>query len=137
MLMPKRSKYRKEQRWKFSGEATRCTKVEFGEYGIIATEACLVTNRQIEAARRTIARSLKRIGKIWIRIFPAIPYTKKPLETRMGNGKGNVEYYVALVKPGTVLFEVAGIDSKEAERAFWLAGQKLPIKSKMIVRDKM
>jgi len=134
--MPKRTKYRKLQRgWHFSGEATRCNKVEFGEYGIIATESHLITNRQIEAARRTIARSLKRIGKIWIRIFPDIPYTKKPLETRMGNGKGNVEYYVSLVKPGTVLFEVAGIESADAEKAFWLAGQKLPIKTKMIKRD--
>jgi large subunit ribosomal protein L16 len=137
MLMPKRTKYRKGQRWNFSGEATRCTKVEFGEYGIIATEPCLITNRQIEAARRTIARSLKRVGKIWIRIFPDIPYTKKPLETRMGNGKGNVEYYVAMVKPGTVMFEVAGIEAKDAEKAFWLAGQKLPIKVRMINRDSM
>jgi large subunit ribosomal protein L16 len=135
MLMPKRTKYRKQQRWSFHGEATKGNSVEFGEYGMIALEPILVTNRQIEAARRTIARALKRVGKIWIRIFPAIPYTKKPLETRMGNGKGNVEYYVAKVKPGTVLFEVAGIDAKEAERAFWLAGQKLPIKTKFIVRD--
>jgi large subunit ribosomal protein L16 len=135
MLMPKRTKYRKQQRWTFHGEAQKCNKVEFGEYGIIATEPSLITNRQIEAARRTIARSLKRVGKIWIRIFPDIPYTKKPLETRMGNGKGNVEYYVAKVKPGTVLFEVAGINSADAEKAFWLAGQKLPIKTKYIVRD--
>ena len=135
MLMPKKTKHRKQQRWKFNRKATRGNKVSFGEFGIIALESKLITNRQIEAARRTITRTLKRLGKVWIRIFPDRPYTKKPAETRMGNGKGNLEYYVALVKPGTVLFEVSGVNEELAKEAFWLAGQKFPIATKMIKRE--
>jgi large subunit ribosomal protein L16 len=135
MLMPKRTKYRKEQRWNFKGKAQRGNKVSFGDYGLVALEPKLITNRQIEATRRTITKALKRSGKVWIRIFPDRPYTKKPAETRMGNGKGNVEYYVCLVRPGLVLFEVSGVDEALANKAFWLATQKLPIKTKVIKRD--
>ena len=137
MLMPKKTKYRKQQRWNFSGKAARGNKISFGDFGIISLESKLITNRQIEAARRTITRTLKRIGKVWIRVFPDIPYTKKPAETRMGNGKGNLEYYVAMVKPGTVLFEISGVAENLAEKAFWLAGQKFPIATKMIKRDSL
>jgi large subunit ribosomal protein L16 len=135
MLMPKKTKYRKGQRWRFKGHANRGNKVAFGDYGMLALEPKLITNRQIEAARRTITRTLKREGKVWIRIFPDIPYTKKPLETRMGNGKGNVEFYVAHVKPGLILFEVSGVAVEVATKAFWLAGQKLPIATKMVTRE--
>jgi large subunit ribosomal protein L16 len=135
MLMPKKTKFRKGQRWRFSGKAQRGNKVEFGEYGMVALEPKLITNRQIEATRRTITRTLKRNGKVWIRIFPDVPYTKKPAEVRMGNGKGNLEYYVAKVKPGIVLFEISGVDEGLASKAFWLAKQKLPIDTKMIKRD--
>ena len=135
MMMPKKTKFRKGQRWDFSGKASRGNEVEFGEFGMVALEAKLLTNRQIEASRRTITRTLKREGKVWIRIFPDIPYTKKPSETRMGNGKGNLEYYVAMVKPGTVLFEISGVGKDIAEKAFWLAKQKLPISTKLIERE--
>ena len=136
MLMPKKTKYRKTQRgWDFSGTATRGNKVSFGDFGMVALGSKLITNRQIEAARRTITRSLKREGKIWIRVFPDKPYTKKPAETRMGNGKGNVEYYVVPVKPGMVLFEVSGVSESIAKQAFLLARQKFPIATKMIKRD--
>lgn len=135
MLMPKRTKYRKAQRWRFKGTASRGNRVVFGEFGLVATEGMLLTNRQIEAARRTITRTLKRQGKIWITVFPDVPYTKKPAETRQGNGKGNLEYYVAKVLPGKVLFEVSGVNAELAKEAFWLAGQKLPIATKMIERE--
>lgn len=135
MLMPKKTKYRKAQRGTFRKKAKRGTNVSFGEYGMIALEKKLITNRQIEATRRTITRTLKRIGKVWITIFPDRPYTKKPAETRMGNGKGNIEYYVAKVEPGRVLFEVSGCSEEVAKKAFWLAGQKLPIATKMIKRN--
>ena len=136
MLMPKKTKYRKTQRgWDLSGIATRGNKVSFGDYGMISLGSKLITNRQIEAARRTITRTLKREGKIWIRVFPDKPYTKKPAETRMGNGKGNVEYYVVPVKPGMVLFEVSGVSESIAKEAFLLARQKFPIATKMIKRD--
>lgn len=135
MLMPKKTKYRKAQRWRFKGKAGRGNKVVFGDYGIIATEGKLLTNRQIEAARRTITRTMKRQGKIWIVVFPNVPYTKKPAETRMGNGKGNLEYYVAKVLPGHVLFEISGVSEEVAKEAFWLAGQKLPIGTKMIKKE--
>jgi large subunit ribosomal protein L16 len=136
MLMPKRTKYRKTQRgWNLHGKATKGNKVSFGEYGMVSLGSKLITNRQIEAARRTITRALKREGKIWIRIFPDKPYTKKPAETRMGNGKGNVEYYVVPVKPGLVLFEISGVNEKTAQKAFLLARQKFPIPTKMIKRD--
>ena len=135
MLMPKKTKYRKTNRWRFSGESCRGKTVCFGDFGMVALGAKLITSRQIEAARRTITRTLKREGKVWIRIFPDRPYTKKPAETRMGNGKGNIEYYVSLVRPGLVLFEISGVSEVLAEKAFWLAKQKLPISTKMIKRD--
>lgn len=135
MLMPKRQKFRKQQRWRFKGVAHRGNKVVFGDFGMMALEPKLITNRQIEATRRTISRSLKRAGNIWITVYPDIPYTKKPAETRMGNGKGNVEYYVAKVLPGKVLFEISGVSEEIATKAFWLAGQKLPIKTKLVRRE--
>ena len=135
MLMPKRTKYRKGQRWRFDGEATRGNRVVFGEFGLMALEPKLITNRQIEATRKVISRTLKRVGKMWITVFPDIPYTKKPAETRMGNGKGNLEYYVAKVLPGKVLFEISGISESEAAKVLWLAGQKMPIKTKMVKRE--
>ncbi|MBR6200875.1 MAG: 50S ribosomal protein L16 [Spirochaetales bacterium] len=135
MLMPKRMKYRKLQRWRFKGEAHRGNKVVFGDYGLMALEPKLITNRQIEATRRTITRTLKRQGNIWITVFPDVPYTKKPAETRQGNGKGNVEYYVAKVLPGKILFEISGVPEEVAQQAFWLAGQKLPIATKLVKRE--
>lgn len=135
MLMPKKTKFRKGQRWKFSGKATRGNKVVFGDFGLMALEPKLITNRQIEATRRTITRTLKRTGKTWITVFPDIPYTKKPSETRQGNGKGNLEYYVAKVLPGKVMFEISGVPEELARKALWLAGQKLPIATKMVKRE--
>lgn len=135
MLMPKKTKFRKGQRWKFSGKATRGNKVVFGDFGLMALEPKLITNRQIEATRRTITRTLKRTGKTWITVFPDVPYTKKPSETRQGNGKGNLEYYVAKVLPGKVLFEISGVPEELARKALWLAGQKLPIATKMVKRE--
>jgi large subunit ribosomal protein L16 len=135
MLMPKRTKYRKGRRWNFKGEASRGNRVVFGDFGLMALEPKLITARQIESARRTISRTLKRVGKVWITVFPDIPYTKKPAETRMGNGKGNLEFYVAKVLPGKILFEISGISEEEAKKVFWLTGQKLPIATKMVKRD--
>lgn len=135
MLMPKRTKYRKGQRWKFKGKVSRGNRVVFGEYGLMALEPKLITNRQIEATRRTITRTLKRVGKTWITVFPSTPYTKKPAETRQGNGKGNLEHYVAHVLPGKILFEISGVSEELARKAFWLAGQKLPIKTKLVKRE--
>lgn len=135
MLMPKRTKFRKQQRWRFKGESHKGNKVVFGDYGLMALEGKLITNRQIEATRRTITRSLKRSGNLWITIFPDIPYTKKPAETRQGNGKGNVEYYVAKVLPGKIMFEISGVSEEVAREAFWLASQKLPIKTKLVKRE--
>jgi large subunit ribosomal protein L16 len=135
MLMPKRTKYRKGRRWNFSGKATRGNEVVFGDFGLMALEPKLITARQIEATRRTISRVLKRVGKMWITIYPDIPYTKKPAETRMGNGKGNLEYYVAKVLPGKIMFEISGISEEEAKKVFILAGHKLPISTKMVKRE--
>ena len=134
MLSPKRTKYRKKQRGRIRGKATRLNTISFGEYGLISTEPKWLTNRQIEAARVALTRHIKRGGKVWIRIFPDMPYTKKPAETRMGKGKGNPEYWVAVIKPGTVLFEVAGVSSEMAEQGMRLAGTKLPIKTKFVKR---
>lgn len=134
MLSPKRTKYRKQmRRWK-NREATRCNKISFGDFGLIALEAKWVTNRQIEAARIAMTRHIKRGGKVWIRLFPDKPYTKKPAETRMGKGKGNPEYWVATVQKGMVMFEIGGIDKELAESAIRLAGNKLPIKTKFVMR---
>ncbi|GHT96616.1 50S ribosomal protein L16 [Spirochaetia bacterium] len=135
MLSPKRVKYRKVQRGNMPGNATRCNSVVFGDYALVAMDRMWITNRQIEAARIAMNRHVKRGGKLWIRIFPDKPYSKKPAETRMGKGKGAPEYWVAVVKPGTVMFELGGIDKSLAEEAMTLAGSKLPIKTKFVVRS--
>ena len=129
MLQPKRTKFRKQQKGRNRGIATRGNKVSFGEFGLKSIECGRITSRQIESARRTIARCVKRAGKMWIRIFPDKPITKKPLEVRQGSGKGNVEFYVALVQPGRVLFEMEGVSKEVAQRAFELAAAKLPVKT--------
>jgi large subunit ribosomal protein L16 len=134
MLMPKRVKYRKQMRGRMRGKAYRGSTVAFGEYGLQATEPIWMTSRQIEAARRAIVRFIKRRGKVWIRIFPDKPFTKKAAETRMGSGKGSVEYYVAVVKPGRVLFEMAGVPEEVAREALGLAAAKLPCQTKFVKR---
>jgi large subunit ribosomal protein L16 len=134
MLSPKRVKHRKVQRGSIPGNATRCNTVAFGEYGLIALDRKWITNREIEAARIAMNRHIKRGGKLWIRIYPDKPYSKKPADTRMGKGKGATEYWVAVVKPGTVMFELGGVDRKLAEEAMVLAGAKLPIKTKFVSR---
>ncbi|MCL4246615.1 MAG: 50S ribosomal protein L16 [Anaerolineae bacterium] len=134
MLMPKRVKYRKQQRGRMRGTAQRGAVVTFGDYGLQALEPIWLTSRQIEAARRTMVRYIKRRGKIWIRVFPDKPFTKRAAETRMGSGKGSVEYWVAVVKPGRVLFEMGGIPEEEAREALRLAAHKLPIKTKFVKR---
>ena len=134
MLMPKRVKYRKAQRGNMRGKAQRGSTLSFGEYGLKALEPGWVTNRQIEAARVSLARSVKRGGKIFIRIFPDKPVTKKPAETRMGKGKGAPEFWVAVVRPGRVLFEIEGITRQLAREAFDLGASKLPIKTRFVER---
>lgn len=137
MLSPKRVQYRKVQRGNMPGNATRGNTVAFGEFGLVALDRMWITNRQLEAARIALNRHVKRGGKLWIRVFPDKPYTKKPAETRMGKGKGAPEYWVVVVKPGTVLFELGGVDRSLAEQAMKLAGSKLPIKTKFAVREEM
>jgi large subunit ribosomal protein L16 len=134
VLLPKRVKYRKQQRGRMTGTALRGAEVDFGEYGLQALEPAWITNRQIEAARVALTRHIKRGGKVWIRIFPDKPVTMKPAETRMGKGKGNPEHWVAVVKPGRVLFELEGVAEKTAREALRLAAAKLPIKTRVIVR---
>jgi large subunit ribosomal protein L16 len=134
MLMPKRVKYRKQMRGRMRGMATRGANVQFGEFALQALEPAWITQRQIEAARRAIVRYIKRRGRVWIRIFPDKPVTAKPAETRMGKGKGAVDHWVCVVKPGRVLFEMAGIDEATAREALRLAGFKMPIKTKFIKR---
>ena len=137
MLSPKRTKYRKRMRQvkkTLGGYATRNNSIEFGQYGLISLDPKWITNRQIEAARIAMTRHMKRGGRVWIRIFPDVPYTKKPAETRMGKGKGSPEYWVAAVKPGTVMFEIAGVEKKLAEEALVLAGSKLPVRTKVFAR---
>ena len=134
MLMPKRVKYRKSQRGRRKGKAYRGSRIDFGDFGIKALDAGWITSRQIEACRVAITRTMKRDGKVWIRIFPDKPVSKKPLETRMGKGKGAPEFWVAVVKPGRVLFEVSGVPKEVAFEAFRLASHKLPIKTKVAVR---
>jgi large subunit ribosomal protein L16 len=129
MLQPKRTKYRKQFKGRNRGVATRGNKVSFGEYGLKAMECGRITSRQIEAARRALSRHVKRGGKVWIRIFPDKPISKKPLEVRQGKGKGNVEYWVALVQPGRMMFEIEGIPEELAREALRLAAAKLPVKS--------
>ena len=135
MLLPKRVKYRRVQRGRMTGKATRGNFVSNGEFGLQPTEPCWITSNQIEAARIAMTRYTKRGGQVWIKIFPDKPVTEKPAETRMGSGKGNPEYWVAVVKPGRVLFEIAGVPEETAREALRLASHKLPMKSKIITRE--
>ncbi len=135
MLQPKRTKYRKMFKGRNTGLAHRGANVSFGEYGLKATARARMTAREIEAARRAMARHVKRGGQIWVRVFPDVPITKKPLEVRMGSGKGNVEYWVAKVLPGKVLFEMEGVDEKTAREAFRLAGAKLSVSTSFVKRQ--
>ncbi len=134
MLSPKRTKFRKQQKGKNRGMAWRGTSVDFGDFGMLATENGRLTSRQIEAGRMAITRKVKRQGNLWIRVFPDKPVTKKPLEVRMGSGKGSVEQWVAIVKAGRVLFELSGVSAQEAKEAFRIAGSKLPIATKFLAR---
>ena len=135
MLMPKRVKYRRVQRGRMKGKATRGNVVNYGEFGLAAVEPGWITSNQIEAARIAMTRFTKRNGKVWIKIFPDKPVTSKPAETRMGSGKGSPDYWVAVVKPGRVLFEVAGVSEEVAHEALRLASHKLPCKTKIIARE--
>ena len=135
MLLPKRVKYRKQFRGRMKGKAHRGNTVSHGEYGLVALEPAWITNRQIEAARIAMTRDIKRGGQVWIKIFPDKPVTAKPAETRMGSGKGSPEYWVAVVKPGRVLFEMDGVSREVAQEAMRLAGHKLPIKTKFVVKE--
>lgn len=137
MLQPKRTKYRKQQKGKNRGVAWRGSDVSFGDFGLQAVGRSFVTSRQIEAGRMAIQRHVKRAGKLWIRVFPDKPITKKPLEVRMGSGKGGVEGWVAVVKPGKVLFEIAGVSEAEARAAFRLAAAKLPVEVKFLARGEL
>lgn len=134
MLMPKRVKYRKQMRGRRTGTASRGAKVQFGEYGLQALEPAWITSRQIEACRRSIVRKIRRRGRVWIRIFPDKPVTKRAAETRMGKGKGSVDHWVAVVQPGRVLFEMADVPEEVAKDALLMAAYKLPIKTKFIKR---
>ncbi|MGL4362181.1 MAG: 50S ribosomal protein L16 [Cellulosilyticaceae bacterium] len=134
MLMPKRVKRRKQFRGRMTGKATRGNKITYGEYGIVAMEPCWITSRQIESARIAMTRYIKRGGKVWIKIFPDKPVTAKPAETRMGSGKGSLEYWVAVVKPGRVMFELSGVAEEVAREALRLAVHKLPVKCKIVSR---
>jgi large subunit ribosomal protein L16 len=134
MLMPKKVKYRKQHRGRMGGLAWRGSSVSFGDYGLMALEPCWLTNRQIEAARVALTRSIKRGGKIWIRVYPDKPITKKPQETRMGKGKGSPEGWVAVIKPGRILFEMEGVSVEDAKAAMRLASAKLPIKTRFATR---
>ena len=135
MLMPKKVKHRKQMRGRMKGVAIRGSLISFGEYGLKSLEAAWITDRQIEAARIAMTRHIKRGGKIWIRMFPDKPVTKKPAETRMGKGKGAPEYWVAVVKPGRILFEMAGVDHDSAVEAMRLASHKLPVATRVVVRE--
>ena len=131
MLLPKRVKYRRVHRGRMTGKATRGNVVSYGDFGLQATEPCWLTSNQIEAARIAMTRYIKRGGQVWIKVFPDKPVTKKPAETRMGSGKGSPEYWVAVVKPGRVLFEIGGVDEETAREAMRLAAHKIPIKCKL------
>ncbi|MFQ3616543.1 MAG: 50S ribosomal protein L16 [Cyanobacteriota bacterium] len=135
MLSPRRTKFRKQQRGRMKGRATRGNNIDFGDFGLQAMEPSWITSRQIEASRRAMTRYIRRGGKIWIRIFPDKPVTMRPAETRMGSGKGNPEFWVAVVKPGRILFEIAGVSEETAREAMRLAQYKLPIKTKFIVKQ--
>ena len=135
MLMPKRVKRRRVFRGRMKGKALRGNTIAYGEYGLVATEPCWITSQQIEAARIAMTRYTKRGGQVWIKIFPDKPVTKKPAETRMGSGKGSPEYWVAVVKPGRILFEIAGVSEETAREALRLGAHKLPLKTKFVHRD--
>jgi large subunit ribosomal protein L16 len=135
MLIPKRVKYRKVQRGRMTGTATRGNVITYGEYGLQATEPSWITSNQIEAARIAMTRYIKRGGQVWIKIFPDKPVTQKPAETRMGSGKGSPEYWVAVVKPGRIMFEIAGVPEEVAHEALRLASYKLPVKTKIVRRE--
>ena len=135
MLLPKRVKYRRQQRGRMKGTATRGNTVTYGDYGLQALEPCWITSNQIEAARIAMTRYIKRGGQVWIKIFPDKPVTEQPAETRMGKGKGSPEYWVAVVKPGRVMFEIAGVDETVAREALRLAAHKLPIKCKFVKKE--
>jgi large subunit ribosomal protein L16 len=137
MLMPKRTKFRKAHRGRRQGQSKGHTEVHFGQYGLKSLEAAWITNRQIESARVAMTRYIKRQGKVWINLFPHLPVTKKPAETRMGTGKGNVEYYVAVVKPGRILYEMEGMTAEVAHGALKLAQAKLPLLTKIVHRSEM
>ena len=137
MLLPKRVKYRRVQRGRLKGVAHRGNKVNYGDFGLQALEPAWITSRQIEAARIAMTRYIKRGGNVWIKIFPDKPITEKPAETRMGSGKGSPEYWVAVVKPGRVMFEIAGVDKELAAEAMRLAANKLPIKCKFVTKEEM
>jgi large subunit ribosomal protein L16 len=137
MLQPKRTKFRKQQKGRNRGLAQRGSKVSFGEYGLKATDRGRMTSRQIESARRTITRFVKRGGKLWIRVFPDTPITKKPIEVRQGKGKGNVEYWIAQIQPGRMLYEIEGVSEDDAREAFKLAAAKLPFKTTFVSRTVM
>jgi large subunit ribosomal protein L16 len=134
MLQPKRTKHRKAHKGRIKGDAKRGATLSFGTFGLKSLEPSWITNRQIEAARQTMTRHMKREGNVWIRIFPDKPITKKPAEVRMGKGKGNLEYYAAVVKPGRIMFEIAGVSLEVAKGALALAAQKLPIATKIVIR---
>ncbi|MBP3736043.1 MAG: 50S ribosomal protein L16 [Lachnospiraceae bacterium] len=137
MLMPKRVKYRKQFRGSMAGSPSRGTKIAYGEYGIVAMEPCWIRSNQIEAARVAMTRFIKRGGQVWIKIFPDKPVTKKPAEVRMGSGKGAVEYWVAVVKPGRVMFEIAGVAEADAREALRLASHKLPCRCKIVSKAQL
>jgi large subunit ribosomal protein L16 len=137
MLMPKRVKWRKQMRGRMSGHETRGVEIAFGEYALQALEPCWLTQRQIEAARRALVRYMKRRGKVWVRIFPDKPVTQRAAESRMGKGKGAVDHWVSVIKPGRIIFEVAGLPEDVAREAIRLASHKLPIKTKMIMADEI
>ena len=137
MLLPKRVKHRRVQRGRLKGKATRGNKIAYGDFGLVALEPAWITSNQIEAARIAMTRYIKRGGQVWIKIFPDKPITEKPAETRMGSGKGSPEYWVAVVKPGRVMFEIAGVDRALAQEAMRLAAMKLPIKCKFVTKEEM
>ena len=137
MLLPQRVKHRRVQRGRLKGKATRGNKIAYGDFGLVAMEPAWITSNQIEAARIAMTRYIKRGGKVWIDIFPDKPITEKPAETRMGSGKGSPEYWVAVVKPGRVMFEIAGVDRALAQEAMRLAAMKLPIKCKFVTKEEM
>ena len=135
MLSPKKVKWRRQHRTKFKGLAKKGTELSFGDYGLVSISSGRMTDRQIETSRIAISRHVKRAGKLWIRVFPDRPITKKPLETRMGSGKGDVEFWTASIKPGRILFEISGVTKEQAREAFRLAGHKLPFKCKFLQRN--